>query len=542
MPPADRYRPIIFTDDASVLSVNEPPLSLDRVREQMIEPLEGTPASLWWSVGDHEVFHHETEIGEIIGDGVDDFEKYDYFHSFSAAQFKRVSDNTRHLMQTTGGPLTTLIGMCREAGIEFFPRVRMNSHYRKDPSTPDYGRFRRDHPELLIGRPGEDIPVGSHEWHIRTGLNYAFPEVRRFMASIVTELFERFDVDGVEMDFNRHPAFFRPNEAAAHGYLVTDLVRHVRRRMDEVGAARGKRILLAVRVPPTLADSRRVGLDVRQWIAEGLVDIVTAGIGFVLFDLPIREFVEAARGTGVKVYGCIEALRPAVDQRVMRAMAKRCWDAGADGIYLYNFFPLPGDWRRPILNELADPDRLERLDARYELDSREWTGLIGAHTGLVGSHIAAFQGAMPRLQLPVTLHDTLTGAGAVIQFEIAHKIEAARADGSLGGCALGLRLQGLTQDDTLSVTLNGHHLPWETANVSFDGWTQMHLDGDAFETYPSRVVERVHDGVEVLFPTPCPPLRYGKNALEVRLLRADNPSAQEVVLKGVHITITYEPC
>ena len=355
MPLADRYRPIIFTDDASVLSVNEPPLSLDRVREQMIEPLEGTPASLWWSVGDHEVFHHETEIGEIIGDGVDDFEKYEYFHSFSAAQFKRVSDNTRHLMQTTGGPLTTLIGMCRQAGIEFFPRVRMNSHYRKDPSTPDYGRFRRDHPELLIGRPGEDIPVGSHEWHIRTGLNYAFPEVRRFMASIITELFERFDVDGVEMDFNRHPAFFRPNEAAAHGYLVTDLVRHVRRRMDEVGAARGKRILLAVRVPPTLADSRRVGLDVRQWIAEGLVDIVTAGIGFVLFDLPIREFVEAARGTGVKVYGCIEALRPAVDQRVMRAMAKRCWDAGADGVYLYNFFPLPGDWRRPILNEIADP-------------------------------------------------------------------------------------------------------------------------------------------------------------------------------------------
>ena len=98
MPPADRYRPIIFTDDASVLSVNEPPLSLDRVREQMIEPLEGTPASLWWSVGDHEVFHHETEIGEIIGDGVDDFEKYEYFHSFSAAQFKRVSDNTRHLI------------------------------------------------------------------------------------------------------------------------------------------------------------------------------------------------------------------------------------------------------------------------------------------------------------------------------------------------------------------------------------------------------------------------------------------------------------
>ena len=69
----------------------------------------------------------------------------------------------------------------------------------------------------------------------------------------------------------------------------------------------------------------------------------------------------------------------------------------------------------------------------------------------------------------------------------------------------------------------------------------MHLDGDAFETYPSRVVERVHNGVEVVFPIPCPPLKYGKNELEVRLLRNNNPPAQNVVLEGVHITIAYEP-
>ena len=538
MPRGKKERPVIFTDDNLVMISNEPPVSIDRIREQMIEPLEGTPASLWWSIGDHEVYHHETEIGEIIGEGFDEFEGHDYFHSFSASQLTRVAENTKHLIETTGGPLTTLIKMCRDAGIEFFPRVRMNSHYRKDPSTPDYGRFRREHPELLIGRPGEAIPEGSHEWYIRTGLNYAFPQVRTFIASIITELFERFDVDGVEMDFNRHPAFFRSDEAVASCYLMTDLVRHVRRRIDEVAAERGRPIQLAVRVPPTLADSKRVGLDVEEWMAEGLVDIVTAGIGFVLFELPVREFVEAAKGTDVKVYGCIEALRPAADKRVIRAMAKRCWDAGADGVYLYNFFPLPGDWRRPILNEIADPESLKRLDARYELDRTDWAGLTGPHDGLVGDHLAAFRGAMPRLQLPVALHETLTGQGPFIRVEIADDLEAASAEGSLDKCILGLRLDGLTPDDTLDVRLNGEPVLWECSEVSFDGWGQIHLAGRAFEEFPSATVEVTQEGVGVEFDVGSPPLKYGENHLEVRLVR-DGPSPDDVVLKGVDVTITY---
>ena len=54
-------QPIIFTDDAWIMS-EEPPLTPEIIREKMIRPLEGIPAALWWSVGDHEVYHHETEI------------------------------------------------------------------------------------------------------------------------------------------------------------------------------------------------------------------------------------------------------------------------------------------------------------------------------------------------------------------------------------------------------------------------------------------------------------------------------------------------
>ena len=30
------------------------------------------------------------------------------------------------------------------------------------------------------------------------------------MAAVICELFERFDVAGVELDFMRHPTYFRP--------------------------------------------------------------------------------------------------------------------------------------------------------------------------------------------------------------------------------------------------------------------------------------------------------------------------------------------
>ena len=524
-------RPIIWTDDGVIMANVEPPLTLGRLREQMIEPLKGTPASLWWNVGDHEVYHYETLVGEVFSEGFQDLEGYDYFHASSAEKSRRTVENIKHLTETHGGPLTALVGLCREEGIEFFPRFRMNSHYRKDPASPDYGRFRREHPELLIGGPGEEIPEKSLRWHIRTGLNYAFPEVRRFIASIIIELFERFDVDGVEMDFNRHPAFFRIYEAFANRYLMTDLVRYVRRRMDEVAASRGKAIRLAVRVPPTLADSSRIGLDVEAWIAEGLVDIVTAGVGFIPFQMPIREFVEAAEGTDVQVYGCIEALRPAVDERVVRALASRFWDAGVDGIYMYNFYTLPGEWRRRVLNQIDDPDSLRRLGKRYELDRTDRIGPSG--------HQAPFRYAIPIAQLPVALHETLQGSGLVLRLEIADDLEAASAEGALGDCVLGLRLDHFGPGDALSLHLNGEAIPWESSRASFDGWSRTVLAGGAFDGFPASTEEVNQPGASVEFDVGCPPLRKGVNELEVRLVRPSSDQAEPVVINGLDVTISY---
>ena len=149
----------------------------------------------------------------------------------------------------------------------------------------------------------------------------------------VDELVERFDVDGVEMDFMRHPGWFRVEEARANAYLMTDLLRRVRARLLRTADRRGRRQWSIVRVPPTLADSLRTGLDVEEWIRSGLVDIVVVGGGFIPFETPVDEFVTAAAGTGCLIYGCIEATRY-IDDRHLRGLASRWYDDGSDGVYL----------------------------------------------------------------------------------------------------------------------------------------------------------------------------------------------------------------
>ena len=80
---------------------------------------------------------------------------------------------------------------------------------------------------------------------------------------------------------------------------MTDLIREVKTRLKEVGDDRNKSLDLAVRVPPTIHDSVRTGLDVQEWISEGLVDIVIVGGGFIPFDTPVKEFVKVAEDSKV---------------------------------------------------------------------------------------------------------------------------------------------------------------------------------------------------------------------------------------------------
>ncbi len=511
-----KNRRIISNDDGWLMSNMTGPVTPETIRELMIETYEGSPIDVVsWCVGNSETYEFETSVGERTGDGFEIFEDERHYWA---------KKNLQDLAETCGGPLTEINRQFTEAGIDVFPSMRMNSHYDIPFNAPGYGNFRRTHRDWLIGQPDEYISAPTIEHAIARGVDYKFPGVRNHLLAVIFELFERFDVAGVELDYMRHPAFFRPEEAYANCYLMTDFIQRIRARMDEVGAERGRHLDLLVRVPPTLYDSARIGLDVERWIKEGLVDMVAAGGGFIPFEQPIRQFVAATEGTDCQILGSFEALRWALDEEVLRALAARFWDAGVDGFYLFNYFNTPNEWKRRVLGEIVNRERLPRLNKRYELD----------HTDRVESkhaHVGAFRYAIPLAQLPVFLEETLPDGGSVLQMDVADDASAASS------VKLGLGFGNIADDDELDVSVNGDILAWDARRVSTDGWGYHVFDGDVYHTTLS--IETV-EGTLIEFDVPPSVLRKGINEVTVRIIKGWSPRLNPVILKEVRLSINYD--
>jgi hypothetical protein len=510
---------MMFNDDGWILGTYGPPLTPDIMMEKMIAPYEGSPVDVFlWSIGGHEVYDYESEVGERFGDGRDDLDE----------QQQRRKDNLHFLTEEHGGPVTVISQLCHQQGMRFFPSVRMNEHYDMEESGANFGRLRREHPELLIGKPGEEIPHLSLEWGIRTGLDYATDGTRRHMLSIIFELIERFDIDGIELDFMRHPAFFRIEEAFAQRYLATDLLRQVRNKLDEEGRRTNRELSLAVRVPPTLRDCIRIGLDVEEWIRQDLIHLLIAGGGFIPFDMPIRSFVEAARDSSCKVYGCFEALRPMLDDDAMRAIAARYWAAGVDGLYFFNYYSMSGEWKRDFLAQLADPVGLARSDKQYQMDS----SIVKPESQLGFS----FANAIPKVQLPVRLLPTPGGRGVVLSIDVSDDVNAASAAGALGCCTLGLGFKELPTDCApFLVALNGDPFQWTSHARPAQAWNRACYEPN-WNVYPSSLTFEPVQGELIEFDISNASLRQGVNEVEIRL-----ETGEALDLVDVRLWIRYQP-
>ncbi len=514
MPRSGKVRRIYDNDDAWIMAETKPPLTPDIMWWNMIQPHEGSPVDGWlYSVGGHDVYDYETDIGERTSEA--------YAERGDQRQRNR-GNNLRHMIDHHGGPMSVMTEQCHRLGMDFLPSVRMNEHYDIDLDDPAFGKLRRERPELTIGR-GKYLPEPSMEWGVSTGLDYALPEVRDYMSSIVLETVERWDVEGVELDFFRHPTHFNIEEAYSNRYLMTDMVEKIRRRMDEIGEERGKGLDLMVRVPATIERCERLGLDIREWVDSYLVDVVVAGGGFIPFEMPIREFVDLAEGTETLIYGCLEAYRPAVDELTLRAIAARYWDAGVDGLYLFNFYSMPQEWKCRVLGDLIDRDGLRRMDKRYQTDDR--TRFVPT------SHLhLTFLNAIPRAQLPVTLRRTETGSGVKVAMDMPESFRNAHT-------TLGLRFGGLAENDVVEVVVNG--LALSDAPAKGDGWTHVFYE-EGWNKYPSETKTEELPGETLGYNLARTMLQRGMNTVEVKLVSEDPARKDDLVLRQVRVDVRYE--
>ncbi|MCC6681860.1 MAG: hypothetical protein IT445_13255 [Phycisphaeraceae bacterium] len=353
-----RTRRIIVNNDGND-KINEPPYTVQRFLDSRIAGLADTQVdSLFYCTGIPMLYTHRSAIAERMGVG-------------------KHSDNPS---KEWVGPLDELgtdslriaVEWAKANDREIFWSMRMNDRHDSGSRWQHLiTDFKRSHPELIMGTEADGLPEsferGYKSW---TLLRYDRPEVRDLIFRLIQEVCNNYDIDGVELDFWRHPAYFVeplqgkpvPQEKMDQ---MTELWRRVRHMTEEVGLKRGRPILIGIKIPDSMDYCRAMGLDVERWLAEDLVDLVVGADYFKLE--PWENLAATGRKYHVPVYACFEIRRiqsgqasehNEADTRIWRGEALNAWKAGVNGIYLMNRF----NAHDPMLNELGDPAILEGLD------------------------------------------------------------------------------------------------------------------------------------------------------------------------------------
>ncbi|HJN15172.1 MAG TPA: hypothetical protein QGH10_06775 [Armatimonadota bacterium] len=316
---------------------------------------------------------YDTKVGEV----------------FLSREGPFANNNMQALLDAGTDPLRLAVEFAHANDVEAFWTLRMNDIHDAFTSAL-WPQWKTDNPDALLGKPADwaaNPPGSQARWW--AGVDFTRDDVRVRTKELIEEVARGYDIDGIDLDWMRHPIHFRetlegrpvPPEKVE---LLTGLVRDVRAMLSAIGEERGRPIVLSVRVPMLLDRCLYIGTDIEAWLREGLVDMLVAGGGYIPFAMPNEELAALGREHGVPVYPCVSA--SGMGRRspygsgqlygiaAWRATAQAAYTAGADGISLFNLFPAPGNdegnrLARRVFAECGDPATLAGQPKLYCLDN-----------------------------------------------------------------------------------------------------------------------------------------------------------------------------
>jgi len=278
-----------------------------------------------------QVMYYPTKVGTMRGTHSTAKERA----KWPAAETQRFA-NLKAFFDADVDPYAIMLAETKARGREALLTFRMNDDHGVDFLRT---QFLADHP---------DWRLGTKQYQGSGAMDFGRDEVRNYTFQLIEEAVGRYDCDGIELDFNRFPRFFKDGSTDERVAKMNSLVKRVRKMLDEVGNKRGRRLLLAVRppsnfgrTPPTPETARKLGCDVPAWVKHRWVDFVSVS-EFLQErgDLPIEKWKQAI--TTVPIYGGIECRKVGAAKNLTadeyRYAANQLINAKADGVYLFNFF------------------------------------------------------------------------------------------------------------------------------------------------------------------------------------------------------------
>ena len=502
---AQRRRRIIFNDDTHELALEDANTPEGFLAHRIAPLAETQVGTISWSVlcGQFDAPAYDSKVQPIYGDAQGAPVKY----------WHRVTENVKTLAREHRCPLHLVCDFSHGHDMEAFASVRMNDVHDSFMDANAMTVWKRTHPEFMIDTRGT---LPAFELYT-TAQDFSHEAVRQRKLEIIEEICQRYDVDGFELDYIRHPVLFSrrmrgepctTDEIA----IITSMMRKIRSLTDAAAERRGRPLLIAVRVPDTFTTCLDNGMDVEAWLRHDLIDILIIGGGYAPWSLPVETWVEEAKPYGVPVYPCVNLGKESLP--LVRGLASNWYRAGARGLYFWNlgtpFEFMTGDELiearhrcYACVHEVGDTDMLVGKDKLFSVDSA--TGGILPYY----AHLSA-----PRL-LPIeskrgALHTGVIGRLPLIVGDDVGSHPPTRA-------TLNLEFDDPSWKDALLIRLNGEEL----TNGQFAPASDGQMD------------------CQLAYDVQVPPLRTGRNVAELAA-RNDVPLPEDIVtILRLDLTLEY---
>ncbi len=504
---AARKPRILFYHDGRhpLIYMYEPPMRKEQF-ESAVDELLGTPVeALMFTMGDGRTVLHDTRVGELWGDHLRNSQ-------WPHLIFRRAYQNAKGLIRAGQDPLRVVCDRARSRGMLIYPVLLVQQGTGKRGEDTRASEFRLNHRHLEIGAGGgvDSAFPGFH------GLDFKHEAVRRERFALIEETLQRYPVDGFELQLNYMPYYFRPDEVEPGRRIMTEWIGRVYRAVKRSGEGRE----LVLRVPASLEQCESVGMDIREWLRQGIVDVlIPQGPGRFDPMLDLGPMVSAARGTDCRIHGYLPST---VDSDrlmestlpVTRAAACNLWDQGVDGLYVAQWFstwPYRSSFYER-LRELPHPDVMAPRDKHYFLQTT-----TGRYPNRRGRHLPA--------ELEV-------GRPVSLEFRISDELPRWARTGRVHQVLLRIRMSNTTELDRLVFRLNGKPLPDSRLRkinemfklkiprfFQFGYWYVYRLDADH---WPVRGLNRLEVELKQRDPQVTPRIAVSNLELEIKYLLGKN--------------------
>ena len=504
---AARKPRILFYHDGRhpLIYMYEPPMRKEQF-ESAVDELLGTPVeALMFTMGDGRTVLHDTRVGELWGDHLRN-------SKWPHLIFRRAFQNAKGLIRAGHDPLRVVCDRARSRGMLIYPVLLVQQGTGKRGEDTRASEFRLNNRHLEIGAGGgvDSAFPGFH------GLDFKHEAVRQERFALIEETLQRYPVDGFELQLNYMPYYFRPDEVGPGRRIMTEWIGRVYRAVKRSGEGRE----LVLRVPASLEQCESVGMDIREWLRQGIVSVlVPQGPGRFDPMLDLGPMVSAARGTDCRIHGYLPST---VDSDrlmestlpVTRAAACNLWDQGVDGLYLAQWFstwPYRSSFYER-LRELPHPDVMAPRDKYYFLQTT-----TGRYPGRGGRHLPA--------ELEVD-------RPASLEFRISDELPRWAGTGRVHQVLLRIRMSNATELDRIVFRLNGKPLPDSRLRkinemfklkiprfFQFGYWYVYKLDADH---WPVRGLNRLEVELKQRDPEVTPRIAVSNLELEIKYLLGKN--------------------